>query len=144
MADFKLERTGRFHTVTVPGGSTYRFVEEPSLPLSLYGRAETIGWDIPNYWAIDAEGQCWLDASGHGFGMSRVTLARLLSEVTEDGTDQRIREKLDLKPRLPEWMGAALSSGWTPPPTWKASDYSTGTEEQDLKNARVPREGKIP
>lgn len=138
MNEFKIEeRCGR-HCVQVPSGMVYDFLERPALPLYLFGEASTLGWDIPNYWAIDADGECWLDASGHGSGMRRVSLGRLLEQVAEDGTDENLREQLQLKPRMPEWVRAARAAGWTPPPTWDASAYATSEEERALERVTVP------
>ena len=97
----------------------------PSLPLQRAGSYETLGWDIPNYWAIDAKGQAWQDASGHGFGMTRCTVEIMLQCMEQDATDLRddIRRYLGMKPVMPEWMKSALASGWTPPTDFDRNQY---------------------
>lgn len=99
--------------------------EGPALPLRSGGEYDTMGWDIRNAWAIDHNGQAWKDSSGHGFGLRRCTLESLLSDMSPDavGLADWIRQKMGMKPKLPEWMETALACGWTPPSSFNRADY---------------------
>lgn len=97
----------------------------PALPLKRAGTYETMGWDIPNYWAIDASDQTWMDNGGHGTGMRKCSLRQLLDSMESEygGGSDELRRSLGMKPRLPEWIRTARSAGWTPPATFDASEY---------------------
>lgn len=95
----------------------------PSLPLKGTGEIWEVGWDIPTRWAVDASGQTWRD-NAHGGAMHRCKTEDLLSEAQGDlEVLQTIHKLLGKKPPLPEWMGTALLSGWTPPSDFNRSDY---------------------
>ena len=97
----------------------------PALPLRVQGEHWSVGWDIPTRWAIDANGQCYMDGA-HGGAMCVTTKERLLKELGEDGDEENeavARASLGFKPRLPDWIATALAAGWTPPPTFKQEDY---------------------
>lgn len=101
--------------------------EGPSLPLRMSGEYATMGWDTPNYWAIDATGQAWSDSGGHGGGLKRCTLEEMLRDMEPDATylAEEIRQSMGMKPVMPEWMKTALEMGWTPPPEFDPSRYET-------------------
>jgi hypothetical protein len=100
----------------------------PALPLKRAGRYPSMGWDIDNYWAIDANDQTWMDNGGHGTGMQRCSLPQLLDsmESESDGGSDELRRSLGMKPRLPEWIKTALRAGWTPPATFDRGAYDEG------------------
>lgn len=97
----------------------------PALPLKHGGTYDSMGWDIPNYWAIDANDQPWLDSSGHGFGLHRATLNDILRsmELESRGSSYELRKALGMKSLLPGWMATALRSGWTPPLDFDRNEY---------------------
>lgn len=97
----------------------------PALPLRFGGEYDTMGWDIPNAWAVDRENQAWKDSGGHGFGLRRCTLESMLSDMDPDASALAdwVRQKMGMKPKLPGWMAAALSCGWTPPANFNPNDY---------------------
>lgn len=99
--------------------------EGPALPLRFSGSYATMGWDIPNYWAIDATGQAWQDVGGHGGGLKRCNLREMLGNMETDApdTNEWVRRNLDMLPVMPEWMRTAIAAGWTPPPGFDRGLY---------------------
>ena len=111
-------------------GKRYVFFDEdeegPALPLRMAGTYPAMGWDIPNYWAIDAGGQAWADVSGHSFGLKRCEVVFILRsmESEQPGSSAELRKKLNMKPLMPSWMHSALSANWTPPQGFDPNFYT--------------------
>lgn len=99
----------------------------PTFPLSDSGEVWYTGWDIPGYWAIDANGQAFADFGAHGICLRPTTIVRIISEVegNEGGHDVglRLRKLIGLKPPLPGWVRMALHAKWTPPATFDRNEF---------------------
>lgn len=112
-------------------GERYEFFtgegeEGPELPLRMAGTYDAMGWDIPNYWAVDGAGQAWADVSGHGFGLKRCEMSFILRSMEGErpGSSYELRKKLNMKPLMPDWMRTAIASGWTPPAGFDPNVYA--------------------
>jgi|SRR3990172_5479955 len=86
----------------------------PALPLKKIGELWHKGWDIPTRWAIDANGQCWMD-SAHGGSLVPASQNALLSNAETEEDKNLIRRLLELSPEEPGWMKQARAAGWIPP-----------------------------
>ena len=62
----------------------------PALPLKDWGKFWHVGWDIPTYYAIDANNQCWMD-NYHGGAMFKTTTKGLIGEANEQGENEVLR-----------------------------------------------------
>jgi hypothetical protein len=87
----------------------------PALPLKRYAKLWHKGWDIPDYYAIDASGQCWGALGGHGSVLYPVTPEELLNITDSDNDKTLICQVLSREPPMLDWQKKALAAGWTPP-----------------------------
>ena len=100
----------------------------PKLPARAFGTVWHTGWDIPSYWAVDADDVPYADYTAHGCNMVQTTFDELIRHVEEAGescsTDVNYIRQLAGRPKaLPNWAKTALAQGWTPPATFKREDY---------------------
>lgn len=111
----------------------FRFLGAPAMPLRTIGEFEANGYNVPNLYAVDAEGQVWLDRSSRGVGLWRVTPDELVEamEWENGGSSGAMREFFGMKPLLPTWARTALAEGWTPPATFDRSNYAADDEEEE-------------
>lgn len=99
----------------------------PVYPILLAGQIWDYGWEIPTNYLVDSKLQCWRD-HGHGGYLEPLTLSSLIDSLRTHACESEAvqLEKLDnpdIKPRLPDWMSAALRAGWTPPASFDRSLY---------------------
>ncbi|WNM70178.1 hypothetical protein [Myxococcus phage Mx1] len=96
----------------------FRFEDTgPTLPLRGIGSINHIGWDIPTHWAVDADGQAWMD-NGHGGDLEREKPQYLLDLAVREKNDEQaqfIAIALELPVPDPSWAEAAKRRGWMPP-----------------------------
>lgn len=111
--------------------------ETPKLPAKLYGEVWHTGWDIPSYWAIDADNVPYADYGAHGCNMTKTTFDELITHMESEGREANdVRKLAGLRPKLPDWAKTALNFKWTPPPDFKMEDYDDGKREPK------PRDGE--
>ena len=89
----------------------------PSLPLKVSGKLWHTGWDIPTYYAIDADNYCWKDWA-HGGSLDLVEPSALIADIEDELTRNSIKKLLGMKEDMPGWAKTALANGWTPPEGW--------------------------
>jgi len=89
----------------------------PALPLRASGELWHSGWDIATQWAVDANGQCFVD-NAHGHPLFRCEPRHLVAECENDTEKRRMQKLVGLPVSKPEWMEAALAHGWLPPEGW--------------------------
>lgn len=98
----------------------------PTFPLMYSGEVWYTGWDIPGYWAVDADGRGFADFGAHGVCLKPYEINQIISEIEGNGDPAyalKLRKLIARKPPLPGWMSAALSAGWTPPSSFDRSEY---------------------
>ncbi len=83
------------------------------LPLKAYGKVAHPGWDIPTWWAIDADNQCWMD-NAHGRPLFPVTVDLCCNSMERQADRNLVKRTLGLPEEQPEWMTQALAAGWGP------------------------------
>lgn len=84
-------------TYIVVDGREWTFMSSTvALPLRGYGSIMSPGWDIPQNWAIDASGMCWMDAA-HGPTLYEVSISYLLSACETIADKQSVAKILDLE-----------------------------------------------
>lgn len=117
--------------ITITHGTELAYFSDehpPAEPLKAYGVIDHLGWDIPSYWAIDANGVVYANLTAHGRVMEKSSLSKVLRSARlgrADAAETMIRKALNMKPAPPEWMRLALRFGWTPPPHFKKDEYDT-------------------
>lgn len=114
---YRLKVEGRFLT-----GHIFLEGQLPKLPLRGYGGLRRNGQDIPTKWAIDADGNVFVDGA-HGGPLALRTPEYLLAEAEDEGEDKQneLRKLLGLEIPEPSWAAKAREAGWTPPADWKWS-----------------------
>lgn len=98
----------------------------PTFPLMYSGEIWYIGWDIPGYWAVDADGRGFADFGAHGICLEPCEIGRIISEIENSDypvDEIKLRKLIARKPPLPGWVSAAMLAGWTPPSSFDRSEY---------------------
>jgi len=116
----------------------------PALPLRGSGKLWHKGWDIPTRWAIDANGQCWMN-DAHGGELCLKKPKMLLAEAKDQKDRNYIKDLFGMKLEEPEWMAVARTVGWSPKDefhksiglllqldTLEGAGLNQGTSEADL------------
>lgn len=85
--------------------------------MKLRGKVWHVVWDIPTYYAIDSNNECWM-SNAHGNVLSPVSPAKMLSSIKDETDLNVVRKILGMKPIMPYWARMALDNGWTPPKGW--------------------------
>src|SRR5512146_2520297 len=99
---------------------------QPEFPLKDSGEVWYVGWDIPGYWAVDANGQGFADFGAHGICLKPCAIEKIIREVEaheDEGAGARLRKLVGRKPPLPGWIRYALSTGWIAPASFSREDY---------------------
>lgn len=118
--------------------SSFAKGETPEFPLKSFGKVWHTGWDIPSYWAIDANDVPYADYGAHGCSLRKTTFDELITHMEDagDGAAASVRELAGQKPKLPQWILSALSHGWTAPADFKLEDYDDGKRAPPVKRRR--------
>lgn len=92
----------------------YRRYHQPWLPALIVAEYDTLGWDIPSRFMIDAVGRCY---SG-GSWMHETKLDEVLTDLASSGHDnlvESVRRIFHMPDDKPKWMTQAEAHGWRPP-----------------------------
>ena len=71
------------------GNNSWPFDSIPKLPLKYHGQLWFKGWDIPTRFAIDTDGQWWMD-NAHGHPLYKCTKKNVIDEVEDDADRARV------------------------------------------------------
>jgi len=86
------------HKIDNDRGREWSFCTEiktPVLPFRLTGQLWHTGWDIPTCYAIDVDGDCWMD-SAHGPSLRQVNVSYLISNAENIVDRNNIRKAAKL------------------------------------------------